>query len=218
MQCKKSQSGFTLIEMIVSLAVFSVVVTISVGALLILIASNRQLQEEQSVLSNLAFAMDSMTRDIRTGSQYYCHSEGAGGSGDPIDDMTTLLVNTEVKDCPAGKEDEDHVYQGLAFNEGGESITGTTDSRIIFYFDALENKIYRWINKDASSGDPESLVSDGIFIINAEFFVTGSAPLPDTTQAAVTIIIEASVDDPDLVPDTKRYFLQTTVVQRTLDI
>ena len=233
MKYRKPQAGFTLIEMIVSLGVFSVVVTISVGALLILIASNRQLQEEQSVLSNLAFALDSMTREIRTGSQYYCAQANSvnsavnvgvgnnvrifasnGGNRD-IDDIDSP-PNFAANDCPSGRTND---VQGVAFVEGGNSITGTAVNRILYYFDSADTKIYRRVG----ANDPQSIVSDGIYIVNAEFFVTGSEPLSnsastDDNQASVTIIIEAAADDPALVPDTKIYTIQTSVVQRTLDI
>ena len=66
----RTTGGFTLIEMIVSLTLFSAVITIAVGAFLVLLAANKQLQEEQAVLTNLSFALDSMTREIITGTGY----------------------------------------------------------------------------------------------------------------------------------------------------
>lgn len=209
--------------MIVSLGLFSVVVTIAVGALLILIASNRQLQQEQSVLSNVSFALDSMTREIRTGTQYYCESHpvtnGPGrifrNSTLPPDSLDNLLTPDDVQDCSNGNSSGQR-FHGLAFIEGGNSLTGTMGGRILYFFDEDTNKIYRRLG----SGAAQSIVSDGIHIINAEFFLTGSEPLlgsgpTDNHQSAVTIIIEAAES---AAADAKRHTIQTTITQRTLDI
>jgi prepilin-type N-terminal cleavage/methylation domain-containing protein len=78
------QAGFTLIEMIVSLGVFSVVVTTAVGAILVLVNTNLQLQSEQSVMTNLSFALDTMTREMRTGFKYFCDARPGTNSGPSI--------------------------------------------------------------------------------------------------------------------------------------
>lgn len=211
------QHGFTLIEMIVSLALFTFVITIAVGALLMLMASNRQLQGEQSVMTNLSFAMDSMTREIRTGTFYYCDSQGStNGTNNifnPSNNVDTILGDL-YQDCENGNPSINKI-QGLAFKEGGDSITGAAD-RILYYFDSSEGKIYRRIG----GGAPQSIVSSGIKIKKMEFFVTGSKKLslggPNITdQPSVTIFIEAS-ENGDATD--KSYYLQTTVTQRTLDI
>jgi prepilin-type N-terminal cleavage/methylation domain-containing protein len=69
--------GFTLIEMIVSIAIFSTVVLVAVGALLSIISANRKANALRVVMENLNFAVESVARDIRTGNEYSC-----GGTGD----------------------------------------------------------------------------------------------------------------------------------------
>src|SRR4051812_23311158 len=70
--------GFTLIEMIVSLAIFTVVAVVAVGSLVRVVALNRQAQTLQSSVNNLSFALDSMSREIRQGSALTCISGYAG--------------------------------------------------------------------------------------------------------------------------------------------
>lgn len=219
MQTKNAQSGFTLIEMIVSLGVFSVIMTIAVGALLILIASNRQLQNEQSILTTLSFALDSMTREIRTGSHYYCEVSNNRSTlfdnTSPYWDLDNL-DSSDYQDCDDGRSPSGSQFQGIAFFEGGDSITGASDDRILYYFDQTDHVIYRRVG----AGAPQSIVSDGLYIVDAEFFVTGSKPLSDGSpwhddQSAVTIIITAAESD---ASDAKQHRIQTTVTQRTLDI
>jgi prepilin-type N-terminal cleavage/methylation domain-containing protein len=194
--------GFTIIEMIVSLALFAVVVTVSVGALLMLIGTNDDLQGEQSVMTNLSFALDSMSREIRTGSYYYCDTASSITSASNLDD-----TGTSTNDCVEGDE-------GISFKEAGNSITGSSASRIGFYFDSDTGQIFRRVG----SGAPLSMVSSGIYVREAGFFVTGSDPIRatnDAVQPTVTIYIEA-VDVDDV--NEKSYYVQTTVTQRALDI
>jgi len=66
------QKGFTLIEILVSVALFAVVVTVALGALLAMSVSDRKAEALKSVINNLDFAVDSMSRAIRTGSNWSC--------------------------------------------------------------------------------------------------------------------------------------------------
>ena len=64
--------GFTLIEIIVSLGIFSIVAVIAIGALVRVTSANRQAQAIQSGINNISFIMDSMSRELRTGKTYTC--------------------------------------------------------------------------------------------------------------------------------------------------
>jgi len=184
------QRGFTLIEMMVSLALFTVVITIAAGAFLSLIGNNGKLQGEQSVMTTLSFALDSMSREIRTGSHYYCRSAA------PV--MDTELT----RDCATSANT-------LSFTEGGSSLSaGAGSERIAYSYDG--NLLTRQVGED---GAEEPIVSDEIKLKNVKFIVTNTAD-DDQVQPTVTIVIEAA--DPD--DATKVYTLQTTVVQRQLDI
>jgi prepilin-type N-terminal cleavage/methylation domain-containing protein len=212
------QSGFTLIEMIVSLALFSVVVTIAVGALLVLISSNQRLQNEQSVMTNLSFALDSMTREIRTGSNYYCSNRSnysAGGPNNIFDDGNNQdsILGMSTNDCETGRPAGGNGnIQGVSFVEAGNSVTGT-ESRILYFHERGSDTIYRKVG----SQDKQSIISSGIVITDAEFYVTSSDVLGagNNRQPLVTIYIEAK-DSND--PTEKVYKIQTTVTQRTLDL
>ncbi|MCD5380992.1 MAG: type II secretion system GspH family protein [Candidatus Pacebacteria bacterium] len=220
---KNLQSGFTLIEMIVSLAIFTTVIGISVGALLVLVGTNEQLQKEQSVMTNLSFALDSMTRELRTGVHYFCETRPntiAGGVNNIFNNLNDLdsipiLNNSAVDDCSTGRQGGQDLH-GIAFSEGGDSISGSSGSRILYYHNASDGKIYRRVG-----GEPaQSIVSSGIYITDVDFFVTGSKPLStggvlSEEQATITIFIEAK-DINDM--SAKPYRIQTTVTQRTLDI
>lgn len=216
---QKNVAGFTLIEMIVSLGVFSVVVTTAVGAMLVLIATNQQLQAEQSVMTNLAFALDTMTREMRTGYNYYCESQpnySAGGPSNIFDDGNNHenILGTNTADCATGRPSSRQL-QGVSFYEGGDSLTGATGARrILYFYDDDAKTIYRRVGND----DKQAIVSSGLVVQDAQFYVTGSSPhsaTANTEQPTITIYIEAQERDD---PTAKTYYLQTTVTQRILDL
>lgn len=197
----QKNTGFTLIEMLVALSLFTIVITIAVGAFLALIGASKSVQGEQSVITTLTFVLDSMTREIRTGTNYYCNTRSV------LDDPSQVSTST-VRDCTGGSD-------GLSFVEAGSSISsGASNKRIAYYYDN-SSSTNRTIMRKVSNGTPQSIVSDGITVTNAEFFVTGSDRLgngTDTNQPTVTIILEAT--DENGATTT----LQTTVTQRELDI
>ncbi|MDP3996836.1 MAG: type II secretion system protein [bacterium] len=83
--------GFTLVELIVSVAIFSIVMVVSVGAILYIISANRQAQAMKAVMNNLNFTLESMARNLRMGSNYHC-----GLSGN-----LSLPANCETQSQPA---------------------------------------------------------------------------------------------------------------------
>ncbi len=67
---KLQTSGFTLIELMVAMSLFAIVMVISLGAILTIVNANRASQSLESVMNNLNFAVEAISRDIRTGSSY----------------------------------------------------------------------------------------------------------------------------------------------------
>jgi prepilin-type N-terminal cleavage/methylation domain-containing protein len=197
----QNNNGFTLIEMLVALSLFTIVVTIAVGAFLSLIGASKSVQSEQSVITTLTFVLDSMTREIRTGTNYYCNTRSV------LDDTNQVATST-VRDCNTGSD-------GLSFVEAGSSITASASNKRVAYYYDNSSTTNRTIMRKVGNGTPQSIVSDGITVTNAQFFVTGTDRLgvgTDINQPTVTIILEATDDT------GASTVLQTTVTQRELDI
>jgi prepilin-type N-terminal cleavage/methylation domain-containing protein len=206
------QRGFTLIEMIVALGLFAVVLTIVSGAIITLIAGNQRFHHTQTIMSNLSFVIDSMTREMRVGYNYYCASSGGLGAGIFSGNHETIAGNNK-QDCQNGRGGAN--LHGVSFTEGGNSLTTLSgEDRILYYYDEAEETIFRRIgNRDA-----EQIVADNVRITDADFFVTGTetllTPPSNQEQPTITIFIEAQSEaDPSVVER-----MQTTVTQRTLDL
>lgn len=72
---KKQNKGFTIIEMIVVVGIFSIVMTIAMGAIFTVMNANRTAQATQSVMDNLNSALDSMSRNTRFGTKIEVSSD-----------------------------------------------------------------------------------------------------------------------------------------------
>ncbi|MBI4692294.1 MAG: type II secretion system protein [Candidatus Terrybacteria bacterium] len=62
--------GFTLIEMIVAVGVFTVAITLSLASFLNISAIQKKAEAFRLVNNNLNFALEAMVREIKTGSNY----------------------------------------------------------------------------------------------------------------------------------------------------
>jgi prepilin-type N-terminal cleavage/methylation domain-containing protein len=71
-----SKGGFTLVEMLVATAVFTVVMTVTLAAILNITDIQKKISARRVVQENLNFAFDVMVREIRTGKNYNNQSDG----------------------------------------------------------------------------------------------------------------------------------------------
>ncbi len=191
--------GFTLIELLVSVAIFSIVMVMALGALLALSSADRRAETLKSGIDNLTFALDSMSRAIRTGSNYRC------GSGGTI---------TSPQDCASGAN-----YISFLASNGVQ-----TSYRLDMVQDntsqcAQTQLPYGCIERQLGSGVWIPITSPDIVLQNSGFLfhVVGSVPASagDNIQPKVTITASSTV----LISATQRtgVFMQTTVTQRIYD-
>jgi prepilin-type N-terminal cleavage/methylation domain-containing protein len=186
--------GFTLIELLVSTAVFTTVMVIALGALLALAEADRKAQTLNAAVNNLSFALDSMSRTIRTGSNYHCGNNG------------TL---TDTANC-AGSDPESFI-----------AVLAADGSKVAYCFDngAIKRHIIQAgvlgnLGSDCTSEDFLPLTATDVSVTNLSFYVTGT-PIGDTIQPKVTILVSGYVP----VTETRKtkFNLQTSVTQRIYD-
>lgn len=102
--------GFTLIEIIVSVGLFSVVMLVVTAAYLGIITLDKEARSTNELVVNLSFALENMARTARTGKDYTC--SGGGGNGtcsqfsftDSLGQDVTYLIKTGgiIGQCTAG--------------------------------------------------------------------------------------------------------------------
>lgn len=85
--------------MIVSLALFTVVAVIAIGAFLKITDSNRKSQTLKTTINNLSFTLESISREMRVGSTYYCAQ--SSGSSVPTVPATLTAASCDITANPA---------------------------------------------------------------------------------------------------------------------
>lgn len=201
------ERGFSLIEVLVSLSIFTIVMTVSVGALMVLINANARAENTQSVMTNISYALDSMTREMRTGTDYYCGAYTA---------LPTDAGDITTSNCSSGGT-------AFSFNEGGQSLTSNTpnNSRRIGYRlnnGALQRRLGNGDgdgNINENSEDWLDVTSPDITVTNLNFYSTGATRL-DTESPTVTLYLKGYSGKND--GSQGIFNIQTTVVQQLLDI
>jgi prepilin-type N-terminal cleavage/methylation domain-containing protein len=90
-----TRKGFTLIEIIVALMIFSIVAVVALAALVKIVDANRKAQTTQDAVIGLSFALDAMSREMRTATHIYC---GYNVGGFPASFSVTSYTDTA---CPS---------------------------------------------------------------------------------------------------------------------
>lgn len=180
--------GFTLIEMMVSVALFSIVMLVGMTALFTLVSQNKRAQALNSVITDLNFSLESMSRTIRTGYAYGCEFVPGRDcvSGDTRFQLTTIINNVEHRVRYRFRESG-----GRGFIERHIEPTGGGTS-------------FGWVEITSANVDIEDF----------SFFVFGTSGA-DAFQPRVMISFSGQAQNEQ---ETSDFSIQTTITQRIIDL
>lgn len=89
------KTGFTLLEMLIALSIFSVVMILGAGALVMLQSAQSHAVNLQNVHDNIRFTLETMSREIRT-SDSYCYGASCVRGGRGVSACSWLGSGCEV--------------------------------------------------------------------------------------------------------------------------
>jgi prepilin-type N-terminal cleavage/methylation domain-containing protein len=202
----KNQKGFTLVEMLVSVALFSIVMTIATSTIFSIIAGNRKAQAINSVVNNLNFAIESMIRDIKTGYSYEC-----GAYTMPItknDPGFTCVTPSTFVDKIAFISTLSGTPEAVEYKFVPKN--GTTQGHILYT--QSNTASYPLTSSDIN-------ITSVKFYINNPGVVNASTIPANVVQPSVFLVIDAEAADSGT--NDKRvtnYHIQTFISQRHLNI
>lgn len=199
--------GYTLIETLVALGLFSLVILVAISGLLVVSDANRKAQSTRRIIDSLDFVVEDMVRTVRAGKTYHCGTFIAGDLEASDYDEELSLGQDGIgshQDC-AGAGGQYLAFEGANGN----------------YLDPSDQIVYRLnngaIQKTVAPIDNVfvPLTDPAVTVTNLKFYVSGSDPL-DGEQAKVLIILNAYIESK---PGQKTEFnIQTTVTQRATDL
>lgn len=187
---KQKNKGFTLIELMVATSIFVIIMLSAIGSLTTLLAAAKSARALRFTIDNVNFAMESMTRSIRMGTNYIC-SPGPG--------ITMYNNPDQHSDC----------------REGGTFIaflpqnTDSNYTRLGYKLHKKENSNNYTIQRCYGNSCVD-MVSSNVQIETLKFFVNNSDP-DDGKQASVYIIVKGTI----VLGNTSQSFaIQTLASQR----
>ena len=68
----RKNEGYTIIETMIAISLFLVIIMTGMGALLNANLLHQKSQDMRSIMDNLSFILEDMSRNLRTGSNYHC--------------------------------------------------------------------------------------------------------------------------------------------------
>ncbi len=185
--------GFTVMEMIVVVAVFSVVVVSSTDIFFVVNRAHRKLVSTQSVQRDMRFALETLVRELHQGTIDYNYYSSQG---------TLLKVASQVQGIvslalidPSGRP-----VRFRVLDQGGSNLK----------LQVSRGQVDNWQN----------LLSDNIKLVMAKFYVVPESNpfvIGTTThneQPRVTIILSTQSIPTSAQDQPVSFFLQTTIVSR----
>lgn len=164
------KKGFTLIEVMVATAIFVIIITVGIGALLNVIDGYNRSQDKKIVADNLNFLIEGMSREIRLGTNYY--------SNPPLDGSTEGFIKNGSDSSIGFSAVEDRGY-------------------FIYYLD--NETLYRMRFESGSQYKEQLTDPSQVIITDMDFNVVGANdPIVDEKQAFVNIFIQGRSSGGDI--------------------
>ena len=208
---KKLNTGFTLIETMISVALFIVIVMAGMTSLLNANLLQQKSTGMRSIIDNLSFVMDDMSRNLRTGYDYECISNGAIPSS-----VNTINSAGGISGQNCG---------GIAFISTADNTTAAWGYLVSYNPNySSQYSIFKSVNGSIVQLTPDEVNIDttksGFVVSGAEAPTPNLNPPPrysggDQQQPFATIKLVGTINYKGI---TTPFSLQTSVSQRKLDI
>jgi hypothetical protein len=192
-------SGYTIIETMISVSLFLVIAIYGMGALINANVLHKKSQDMRSIMDSLTFTLEDMSRTLRTGYNYQCFSTGQN--------LTPANLGA-ARDCADG--------WALAF-ESASGSTATYADQVTYHFSGDDANGIGTVWKSVDGANTFTrLVPDEVDIDQASGFYVYGAPgvAVDTIQPYIIIRLVGTITYKSIVTP---FSLETSVSQRLLD-
>ncbi|MEX2029198.1 MAG: prepilin-type N-terminal cleavage/methylation domain-containing protein [Candidatus Paceibacterota bacterium] len=187
---KKQNKGYTIIETMIAISIFTIVVTIGIGSLLNANLVHQKSQDMRSIIDSLSFVMEDISSNLRTGYNYRCVTN-LGQYGGTADGQNCFGIAFQPAGVPS---DPRWVYEVVSQGD-------------IAYIRKSTNGGANWVQLTPNEVKINTLESN--------FSVSGAPPPPDNKQPFVTIKLVGTITYQNVVSP---FSLQTSVSQRLIDV
>lgn len=191
---RASRSGFTLVELLVAIALFSILVSIAAGGFVNALRTERQAAAMMAAQSNVSIALEQMAREIRTG-YLFCHdldgNSTCSGCVTLSADPDPSELNSPMVSCPSIE----------FYNADAQKVDYSLTSGGI-------------LERSADGGAPQAITGGNVSIRYLTFTLFGATE-GDHWNPRITVAVGVAPDDATVNWTTAS--LETTVSARQID-
>ena len=190
----RSNAGFTLIEVLVSIGLFAIIVAIAIGGLTRALRAQRQVASLLAASSNVSLVLEQMAREMRIGSGFFCDRDALGNPDLSPSPLCRVRVAPPLI-----------VSEVIFTNSSGEVVAYRLESSAI--------------ERGVDGGDFEKITGDNVTVQYLNFLLSGdgnrSRDNEDGFPPRVTIAVGVSPKEVTLAD--RVLSLQTTISSRLID-
>lgn len=197
---KNSEKGFTLIEVMISIGLFTVIMIIGITAILGVNNTYRKSRTMRSAIDNLSFIMEDMARNIRLGYRYKCINN--------LNEDIALNIETPADGA---------FCAGIAFEPFWAPVLGDDNDQVVYFISEEDGfgSIFKSLSgPNSESYRPMNSLDVNIDATTSGFAIFGATSNTDGEQPSVRIILNGEAVT---AGNSTNFNLQTTVSQRLLD-
>ncbi len=196
----QKNKGFTLIELMIATTLFTIIMLMGVGSLVVSSNSAKSSQKLRIAVDNVNFAMESMTRELRMGTIYTCPAIDFDGFSTV--QLSNLLA---ARDCADGGNLIAFMPQQVGVNPPirvAYKLNGRTDG----------TKTLQRCEADVTPCS--DIVSKDVDVKTLKFYVVGADSSTTNVQPSVRILMTGSVN---IKGNTTDFSLETIASQRSAE-
>ncbi len=204
----KLKAGFTLVEVMISIGLFTIIMVIGIGAILGVNSTHRKTQSMRSVVDNLSFIMEDMARSMRLGDYFVCNE--------------ATLTSIGLADIANQATQDGENCKSIAFEPYWNYDPNDETNQIVYFIYEPNDSVGTIFKKteEMDSYDEGELIAITPAEIDIDteksgFWVTGAENESIPVQPKITIVLVGTVRMGNAETE---FNLQTTVSQRLLDI
>mgnify|MGYP001573989563 CR=1 FL=1 len=202
----QKNAGYTIIETMISVSLFIIITVAGMGALLSANFVHKKSQDMRSIMDNLNFVMEDISRNLRTGYNYRCYNISQSLTGDSAINISRSCGNgwALAFEHTFGNPN-DNIDQWVYFIGGDGKIYKSTNNAV----GGIDNFVQLTPNEIIITGNVDGVQVSG-------FSVLGAEPPPGNSQQPFVIIkLVGKITFKDVVTP---FSLQTSISQRLIDI
>jgi type II secretory pathway pseudopilin PulG len=189
----KNMRGFTLIETLVGVSLFTFVTFVAISALFSMQTLNTKMKTIKNVYDSMYLVVDDVTRELKQGANY--------------ENKNITKTPDTAQSCTADKDCVNFSYL--------DPENTSVDSEHGYYYDATNFSVYKYTKVGSADTEYQKITKDDVKITKVKFEIVGGASYgdvaPDTQQPMVKFIIKGETKVKPIIP----FYIESVISQRS---